>query len=70
MKERRREQAQQKEATKKVKAMKLKELSSSSQAGKIMEQNMCKRFNATHVEDYSKMNKSSSNNNKFSILKI
>lgn len=68
MKERRKEQAQEKEEIKKARAMKLKELSSSSQVGKIMEQNLCKRFNATHVEDPSKMSKSSGN--KFSILKI
>ena len=48
--------------------MKLKELSSNSQMGKIMEQNRCKRFNATHVEDPSRMSKSTGN--KSSILKI
>ena len=48
--------------------MKLKELSSSSQVGKIMEQNLCKRFNATHVENPAKVSKSKGN--KLSILKI
>ena len=54
MKERRREQAHAKETKKREQQTKLKELSSNSQAGKIMEQNLCKRFNATHVEDASK----------------
>ena len=69
MKERRKEQAQEKEVVKKARVMKLKELSSSSQVGKIMEQNLCKRFNATHVDDPSKISKGSGNK-KFSILKI
>ena len=41
----------------KEKATKLNELSSNSRSGKIMEQKLCKRFNATHVEDGAKVGK-------------